>query len=219
MKPRSNPLFAHRVRDPRIDATKLADATHLQGQERRDFVRRFCRGQTAKEAIADWRPPLSMFGFTKGQFSLSDLLDAVLDKIGPAALDVSTWTAGHADIRHLDKLLHSGRIANLRLLVDGSFAQRQPQILKSAVDRFGNESIRVCNNHAKFMLLRNDAASVAIKTSMNLNYNPRFEDFDITCDPGLCDFLQEVVGDLWEQARGNLTKKAAMEAFGGQING
>jgi len=212
MRIRGNPLFKPRVADPRVDATRLAESLHITGEERRMFIARFVRGETAKQALAPWNPPAGCFGFTKGQFSLVDLIEAILDKIGPARLDVSTWTAAVADVRQLDALLRSGRITGLRLLVDGSFAQRQPLILQTAIERFGQPSLRVCNNHAKYFLLTNEQAGVVCKTSMNLNFNPRFENFDLSCDPDLHAFLLRVMDDLWGQA-GPLTKHGGMERF------
>jgi hypothetical protein len=215
--PRKNPLLQESIRDPRVDATQLADATHLSGPERRAFIKRFVRGQSAKEALAEWAPPLSIFGFTKGQFSLIDIIEELLEKIGPSHLSISTWTAGNADVLRISDLLASGKLEGLRLLVDGSFAQRQPDILKSVVRHFGNSSLRVCNNHAKFFVMDSGETRVACKTSMNLNLNPRFEDFDITCDQELCDFLERIMRDLWEQSDGPVSKQKAMALFPHQL--
>jgi hypothetical protein len=216
---RKNPLMQQHVSDPRVDATKIADATHLSGPERRTFIKRFVRGESAKDALAEWEPPLSIFGFTKGQFSLIDIIECLLEKLGPCHLSISTWTVARADLDQLEKLLLSDGILSLRLLIDGFFSSRQPKLLKSAVWKFGNSSIRCCNNHAKFFLLDNGSEKVACKTSMNLNFNPRFEDFDISCDVGLCDFLDRIMSDIWGQSRGPINKKESMDLFPFQLTG
>ena len=52
-----------------------------------------------------------MFGFNRGQFSLIDLLDAVLSYTGPARCMVATWTAAKADMTRVKEFLESGRIS------------------------------------------------------------------------------------------------------------
>jgi hypothetical protein len=183
------------------------------------MIRRVVRGESAKTALADWAPPMTIFGFTKGQFSLVDLIVAVLDKVGPARLDMSTWTAATADVRQLDALIKSGRLTGLRLLVDASFADRQPLILQTTVECFGNAALRVCNNHAKFWTLTAVGVGVVCKTSMNLNPNLRFEDFDLSCDPGLHAFLVGVMDELWTQDENVRSKRQAMRAFPHQLEG
>ena len=66
-----------------------------------------------------------MFGFTKGQFSFVDLLDAVLDLTGPARVTVATWTAASADAAFLGGWCAQGRIRQFRLLIDYSFLTRK----------------------------------------------------------------------------------------------
>ena len=50
------------------------------------------RAQSAAEAIAQLeRDGTELVGLTRGQFSLSDLIEAILNKTGPASLSISTW--------------------------------------------------------------------------------------------------------------------------------
>lgn len=49
-----------------------------------------------------------------------------------------------------------------------------------AVSRFGAESVKVVKNHAKIARLWNDSTKLLIRGSMNLNWNPRFEQLDVT---------------------------------------
>lgn len=50
-------------------------------------------GESARSTIGKLRKRCEMFGFTKGQFSLIDLLQAIVIQTGPADVLVSTWTA------------------------------------------------------------------------------------------------------------------------------
>ena len=56
---------------------------------------------TAVEAIAGLDHETEIFGFTKGQFSLLNLLEAVLMVTGPAHLSLSTWTAASYEVEGL----------------------------------------------------------------------------------------------------------------------
>jgi len=198
--PRQNPLLQDHISNPLIDASKLATAQHLSKSDRRTFIRRYVRGETARQALTDWKPPLSLFGFTRGQFSLVDLVISLLERSGPAELDLSTWTAASADVSQLNQLLKAGKITKLRMLLDNTFVWRRPEIMKTVVELFGNNAIRVTENHAKFFTITTADFAVTCKTSMNLNHNARFEDFDITCDPGLHEFLREMFDELWAQS-------------------
>jgi len=151
------------------------------------------RVEMANQAIGRLSPGMEVFGLTMGTFSLIELLDTLLRQTGPADVIVATWTAADADTRHAHVLLQSGNICSLRFLVDLSFQSRQPEFCNALRVRFGDDAIRIVRTHAKFMLIQNDEWDLAIRTSMNLNQNPRIEDFEISDDAGLARFLRSYV--------------------------
>jgi hypothetical protein len=124
-----------------------------------------------------------------GQFSLLDLVEAVLAETGPANVTVSTWTSGIRDIERAAWLLESGSIKSFALLTDRSFPGRQPAYCRALVARFGVGAIRSTRTHAKFALIRNDGWNICIRSSMNLNANPRFEQFDLDDSTVLCEYF------------------------------
>lgn len=150
----------------------------------------------AAAMIADLQPGDDLYGFTKGQFSLFELLDAILDKTGPANVVVSTWTAADADMRDAYAFIQCGRISSLRLIVDLSFRSRMPELVGMVEEMFG-DSVRVTRTHAKFAMIKNDRWSIVLRTSMNLNQNPRCETFEISDDPSLYAFHEEFVDELF----------------------
>ncbi len=151
----------------------------------------------ATRAIGAVEPGCEIFGFTKGQFSLTDIILHVLTATGPADVVVSTWTAAHADIQTHHRLLTAGGVRSMRFVIDRGFPSRQPEYCDLLVSKFGPDCIRLTRIHAKFVLIRNEQWSVAIRTSMNLNTNPRFENFEISDDPVLADFLTEIVEEIF----------------------
>ena len=166
--------------------------------KKREYLKLF-RKQTAAEAIKNFSKEVDTFGFTKGQFSLIELLEATLDKTGPGHLTLSTWTAAKADLNNVLDFLNSGKIKSARFLLDFSFQRRQPEVAKRIRDIFGLDSLRITRNHAKFFLIAapEEGWTVSCKTSMNLNKNPRFEDFDLSNSTKLFSFLDEIVSELF----------------------
>lgn len=151
-----------------------------------------------------------VIGMTKGQFSLIDLISALLEKVGPSHCVVSTWTTGIRDQESADWLLQTGRILSLKFLTDRSFPSRQYKYAKSMVERFGSDTIWCTRTHAKFALLSNDDGwRVAVRSSMNLNRNPRFEQFDIDDDAEIFAFFEAQVDDICKPERSGIAWSTA----------
>ena len=55
--------------------------------------------ESAQNAVGILEPGIELYGLTMGQFSLIDLILAVLRQTGPAHMTVSTWTAAGAEIK------------------------------------------------------------------------------------------------------------------------
>lgn len=110
--------------------------------------------------------------------------------------------------RSAESLRH-GNIRSLRFVVDCSFGQRQPGYLSQVRELFGDDSIRSTRTHAKFVVITNDDWSVAVRTSMNLNENPRLEHIEVSDDPALAGFLLRVVDEIFaEEAAGDFRTKS-----------
>jgi len=152
---------------------------------------------------------METYCLTFGQFSLMDAVEAILEKTGPADVTLSTWTAGGADLSRSAEHLHNGHIRSMRFVCDCSFGQRQPGYLAKLRELFGDDAIRTTRTHAKFAVLTNDSWQVAVRTSMNLNENPRLESIEVSDDPVLAGFLLSVVDELFaEESVGDFRTKS-----------
>jgi hypothetical protein len=169
------------------DAMTRQAAAHRSTQRRRTI--RTARSEGAAQAIGPVTPGIECFVLTHGQFSLIDALVYLSQQIGPCDLSVSTWTAGAEDLGAMANLLAGGQFRSVRWLVDRSFVTRQPAYCARLRELFGDDVIRTTRSHAKFVTLRNDGFTLAVRTSMNLNHNPRLENIEISDDPALCQFL------------------------------
>jgi len=175
--------------------------THKSKPRRR--VIRAAKIGCAKDAIGQLSPRCEIFVLTYGQFSLIDALCYLIEKTGPADVILATWTAADADLTRAKSLLAQAAIRSMRYIVDRSFATRMPHYCAAMRRLFDDDCIRTTRSHAKWCVIRNEKWDLAIRTSMNMNHNPRLENIEISDDPSLCDFLQAVADDLFaEQSPG-----------------
>ena len=71
------------------------------------------------------------------------------------------------------------KIKSALLVIDSSARVKNKELLLNWISIFGKESIRYVVNHSKIATIKTDDAEYLIRGSMNLNNNPRFEQFDI----------------------------------------
>jgi len=210
LNPRQNPLFENMTESPTFDQTEIETPFTTRGKVPTNReIKKELRTKTAKEALGELYPDCAIFGVTKGQFSLIELLSAILDQTGPATVFISTWTAAKTDMAEAHDLLKSGKIKDIRFIVDATFQRRAPGLANALRTQFGPDSIRVTRNHAKFILITNDKWNLVLKTSMNLNQNPRLEDFDIQDDARLAGFLTDLMDEIFNKVKVSDIEKMA----------
>lgn len=160
---------------------------------------RISKGLSAKDSIGVLGKDTDLFILTYGQFSLIDALIVILDQIGPAHVVVSTWTAANAHLEKTAQLIESSEMLSFRMIVDRSFKTRQPDYCHHMNNLFGSDCIRSIRSHAKFMLIRNSGWNLVIRTSMNLNENPRLENLEISDSLEFSEFFQRFVDDVFSE--------------------
>ena len=170
-----------------------------------------CKHGSASLAVGKIEKNTDTFVLTYGQFSLIDGLLAILDQTGPAHIAISTWTAAHADLTRSAELLETADILSLRMIVDRSFKTRQPAYYNHMIRLFGKESIRSINTHAKFLTIRNDNWDVVVRTSMNLNTNPRLENMEVSENKEFAEFFETIVNDVFNEVTPEETKSDLLD--------
>jgi hypothetical protein len=169
---------------------------------------------SARDTIAGFDHGMDVAGLTFGQFSLLDLIDATLEITGPADVVVSTWSAGFYDVDAALRFRDSGRLLSIRFVMDSS-AKRGQASVGDVASIFGPDSVRATRSHAKFALIRNGEWSVLITTSMNLNLNPRCEQFEMTDDRGRADLFSAFADALWDELPAGDTEDRQLPALHG----
>lgn len=136
--------------------------------------------RSAKETIGEITKGYSMFGLTRGQFSMIDVITAVIDSVGSVEnLSLWTWCIADYEVQCFERIVSDGRVKNATLVIDSAARQKNRAQLERWIDRFGIGTIRFVVNHAKIATIEGGGMRVLCRGSMNLNYNPRFEQFDI----------------------------------------
>jgi hypothetical protein len=172
----------------------------------RDREAKFCL-QMAEQALDGFGHGSHLFGLTKGQFSIIDIATACLRMTGRARVCVWTWSIAEYEIDCMLHFLTTGLISDFRLLMEslsaskgGNISNRKHQkgnLIAYVLSQFGADSIRLLKNHAKIIMIQNDDWHIVIRGSMNLNYNPRFEQFDVSDDLAIYQVCQETVDEIW----------------------
>lgn len=158
-----------------------------------------CKSGTAAQAIGTIEKNTDTFVLTYGQFSLIDALMAILDQTGPAHVCISTWTAAHAHLDRSMELMNGAEILSFRMLVDRSFQSRQPGYYNHMIELFGADSVRAIRTHAKFMTIRNEKFDIVVRTSMNLNENPRLENIEVSENKDFAEFFESIVDGVFSE--------------------
>ena len=136
--------------------------------------------QSAGEAIGPIVKAMSLFTITRGQWSMIDAIFHCLSQTGPANVSVWTWTIADYEIEAMGGLLAREEVLSGTLVIDQSADRRNAATIDQWRQRFGPGSVRICKNHAKISRIWNADLRLLLRGSMNLNFNPRFEQLDLT---------------------------------------
>jgi hypothetical protein len=152
--------------------------------------------QSASETIGPVEKDMSLFAITRGQFSMIDAIFHCLKEAGPAQISVWTWTIADYEVEAMAGLMARREITGGRLIIDQSADRRNGAIIEQWRQRFGDEAVRICKNHAKIARLWTADLRLLLRGSMNLNFNPRFEQLDITEGGQDFDLVERIENEL-----------------------
>ena len=136
------------------------------------------------------------------------MIDAILHTLsccsGPCLLSVWTWSIADYEVECLTRLMRDSRLTGALLVIDigglrqGGSRARKADIGDGIVSEwrkhFGPSSVVYASNHAKIATIEcpGDGLKFLLRGSMNLNFNPRFEQFDLTEGGQDFDLIREI---------------------------
>jgi hypothetical protein len=109
-----------------------------------------------------------------------DAILYVLTQTGPAAVSVFTWTIADYEKDAIFGLMARQEITSALLILDASADRRNAAICNQWRDRFGEDAVKIVKCHAKISTVTTAEYRLLLRGSMNLNQNPRLEQFDLT---------------------------------------
>jgi hypothetical protein len=145
-----------------------------------------------QSVVGPLTPGVELFAVSAGRFSLAAVIAHAVDATGPADVWLCVPGVAAADLGTIHALTNSGTIRTLRLLVDFQVAARQPALVDLVRLAWGPDALRVGHVHTGFVVIRNDAWSVSIRTSAGLNASHRMETIEVSDNVALADFLVEL---------------------------
>ena len=150
----------------------------------------------ASETIGEIKKDCHGFAITRGQFSMIDAILATLNQLGPSHISVWTWTIADYEVQVFNRLIIDGRLLSARLMIDNGAQKKNYEMIKSFRNKFGKDSVRFVKNHAKIARVWNDEFKVCLRGSFNLNFNPRFENFDWSEGGPAFELVEAIENDL-----------------------
>ncbi len=152
--------------------------------------------RTCAEVIGEIEAGMALFVVTRGQISMIDVVTYLVGKIGPCEASVWTWCIADYEVEAFERLLREQAISRAELIVDRSAEQRNVELLDRWRDRFGEDTVRVVMNHAKMATIFNERFRFLVRGSMNLNFNPRFEQFDVSEGDAAFDLVRAIEAEI-----------------------
>ena len=152
--------------------------------------------KSAADCIGPIEPGLSLFAVTRGQFSMIDAILHCLDCVGKAEISLWTWTVAEYEIQCLERLMLDDRLTGATLVIDHGARGKNKALLDKWANIFGPRSIKLVVNHSKIATIKSADYKLLLRGSMNLNFNPRFEQFDITEGGQDYDLVRSIEDEL-----------------------
>jgi len=151
----------------------------------------------ASECIGECTAGMSLFAITRGQWSMLDAVLHVLDQVGTADVSLWTWTVAEYEVQVLTRLQMDSRIRKGRLIIDHGARNKNAAIIADWKSQFGSDSVRYVINHSKIATVESASGlKLLLRGSMNLNFNPRFEQFDISEGGPAFALVREIEDEL-----------------------
>jgi len=139
---------------------------------------------------------MALFAITRGQFSMIDAAMACIDQVGECKISLWTWTVAEYEVQCLERPYRDSRVKAADLIIDHGARNKNMAIIRDFKSLFGPNSVRYVLNHSKICTIESADFKLLLRGSMNLNHNPRFEQFDITEGGADFDLVKEIEQEL-----------------------
>jgi len=138
-----------------------------------------CNSLGLKEVISLVQQKINVYWVSDGNWSMHQMLMALLDITGPAEVHISSYAMSETPARYLVQLKEAGLISKLYCVIDNRVDTRTAgtyQVIMSIADDYA-----LIDTHAKVTVIMNDDWKIAVIGSANYTENKRYEAGIISC--------------------------------------
>lgn len=128
----------------------------------------------------------SVHWVSRGDWSMHQLLQALLLKTGPADVWISSYAFSELPARTVCDLKAAGVIKKLVCIIDSRVDVRSASAL--AMLRNAADSLKLLDTHAKVTVIKNEEWFLVVAGSANYTTNKRFEAGFICGEASVCSF-------------------------------
>lgn len=132
----------------------------------------------------------------KGKWAVHELLPFFFREIGPFHLSLATFNVSEEALRPVFFMRERGELLSSRFIFDINIRRHKLDMLLFA--RSVSDEIHLSSSHMKVVLCHNDAISIAVVGSANMNRNIRHEAGFITTDDHIFDFYYDYFDDVFK---------------------
>lgn len=137
------------------------------------------------DTINNIAPGCCAFWVSDGEWSMHQMLMAILDKTGPAEVYMSTYAMSETPARIIAQLVDEKVITYLYCVLDNRVDVRTAgslQIIKAMATKYA-----MVDTHAKVTVIINGQWKIAVVGSANYTENKRYESGVVVCDDAIAD--------------------------------
>lgn len=134
---------------------------------------------------------------SEGDWSMHQLLEALLERTGPAEVWISSYAFSELPARTIANLRALGTISRLHCIIDSRIDVRSASAL--TILRNTSTRLKLCHTHAKVTILKNKEWLIAVSGSANYTVNKRYEAGMITTDPTVSSFHLKWISNELQQ--------------------
>ena len=154
------------------------------------------RIESPMQALVGLGPDMVLSGIYDGTWALVDMVFALLDRIGPSDVTISSWTFANANVNESVALAGTGVIKSLRFLCDLNFCDAHPKLVTALRARYGQDCVVEWMAHSKFICFRGGEFDVLYLSSANLHKDRRLETFTVVSGGSTARDYLELIDDL-----------------------
>jgi hypothetical protein len=149
----------------------------------------FFKGQSLKQlrkVIGELQQDQHIHFQTSGSWSMHNLMEYILRKIGKADVYFTTYSITEETLRNVHKLIDEDLINSIHALFDYRIEKRKAESFQFASRIMNDYCLVKC--HAKVMVIANDDWKVSIVGSANMTTNTKLEAGVICTDKSVAHF-------------------------------